>query len=122
MNNELKCGCGGKINTAFYDGWHFCCDICEADMLLSPALSESEAIEAFKKATKADKQGIQWINVKDRLPEKEGQYLIIWKGVWQKATWNQDYQEWDDSYGDDYLCPATSPTHWAEINLPENEE
>lgn len=55
-----------------------------------------------------------WISVKDRLPEKNGDYLIYnTDGIVWPYWYDKEYKEWYDSSG--YL--TESVTHW--MPLPE---
>lgn len=63
---------------------------------------------------------MEWISVKDRLPEKDHQ-VVITDGN------NIEVANIANSGEDFYWCGCCSwldgsPTHWAEINLPEKLE
>jgi hypothetical protein len=125
MSEKLICGnCGS--NEIFIDEdkyrWFFNCPTltCSvATITISKSLcpTKAEAIAAFKRATRADvKQGINWIPVKDRLPKKNGKYLVTDGKCWAEIEWQEEYEYWRNMptclIGEDV-------THWAEINLPE---
>ena len=58
-----------------------------------------------------------WISVKDRLPEKNGDYLIYnTDGIVWPYWYDKEYKEWYDSSG--YL--TESVTHW--MPMPEPPE
>ena len=60
----------------------------------------------------------EWISVKDRLPDKDGQYLVNGPHDVELACWNEYYKVWDHADGDDYWHDATDWfTHW--MPLPE---
>lgn len=122
---NLKCPiCGSDItyrpeNLRFGDIWNFYCSskTCKISNLTFYANTESEAIAAWKLATRADvKQGIQWISVKDRLPEKSGMYLIYCDKIGTLVEYGYINL---DVYGSYIISPVF--THWAEINLPEKD-
>lgn len=76
---ELRCGCGGAVDI-IYEDWCRCrCDLCETST--DECLTEEEAIEAFKKATRADeverllKQLDKVTKLNCKLAAKEGAYL-----------------------------------------------
>lgn len=58
----------------------------------------------------------EWISVKDRLPDKDGQYLVYGLGV-TVAFLNMRDECWDDADGDDYWKDLDYFTHW--MPLPE---
>ena|GEM_PF-5243434 len=64
---------------------------------------------------------MKWINVKERLPDKLGKYL-----VWV-ATFNNDlsWGQWATNYfypETGWLAyPSSNITHWLEIEPPEEE-
>ena len=63
-----------------------------------------------------------WISVKDRLPE-DGKDVLAYDSEYKEiviASYNSDYEEWDNLY--DYL-PVNEITHWQPLpELPEVEE
>jgi hypothetical protein len=128
MSEELKCGCGGGLSVLAYgDGHEFNCNKCGATIVVMNT-SLQDAISAFRLATRADiKSGINWISVKDRLPEKPCWYLFI------NSTEPYEFKEAGVRilfWGDDQSPAARFDnrkgvkrfTHWAEINLPKEGE
>lgn len=68
-------------------------------------------------------QGIQWISVKERLPERATPHLeysreVLVYGDDGIGTANYDYRLKDWQLHDDF-CGVVDITHWAEIDLPE---
>lgn len=60
----------------------------------------------------------KWVPVNDRLPEKDGQYLVNGPHNVELACWNSYHKCWDDASGDDYWHdPIGWFTHW--MPLPE---
>jgi hypothetical protein len=86
--------------------------------------TKAEAISAFRLATRADvKSGIDWISVKDRLPEDDcnNQLLVC-------TAKSIHFGNWIGRCGREFavsgmtICEAKDRiTHWAEINLPDKE-
>ena len=62
-----------------------------------------------------------WISVKDRLPEKNGRYLVYENGVVYSAEYekNRPDSEWTDDY-EGYLDMMVS--HWMPLPEPPEEE
>ena len=136
MNNEFEyliedkmenliCGCGGKIGIYTneqdeHGGYYGSCsnDKCPLSLDNTNYDTETEAIAAFKKATRADmKQGVKWILVTVRLPERYLEVLVLTvHNNYFVASWNGDtwYRTSDHR--------KLEVTHWAEINLPEKEQ
>lgn len=126
---ELKCGCGGRVetfDTAHPDEnsqWHAFCEKCGIDTE-DKYNSEAAAISAFKLATRADSQGIQWISVKDWLPEDsyDKLYLALYKRQNRPShICLVKYRE-DDFCRQDFLMPLHEEyriTYLAHINLPK---
>jgi len=125
VENSLKCGCGGQIiitkhnrpnGEAYFTG-HCEHILCPLSVCLKVKFNtDFEAIAAFKRATRADvKQGIDWISVKNRLPDKFGNYLVAMNANYVTEFLFHDGEFWDNGYS---VCCIT---HWAEINLPEKE-
>lgn len=127
MNDKLICGCGGEIKTENLNTrianpcWCSQCTKCGVNVNYHK--SKSDAISAFRKATRADKQGIQWISVKDRLPKKKrgsvwSKNVWAWKSAYctgeiEVSAYNHKEKIWQWRDGD--------ITHWAVINLPEDK-
>jgi hypothetical protein len=66
---------------------------------------------------------MEWIKTHDELPpmkkQGDGFPCLIWRnGEPQMAVWNEHYGSWDDASGDDHLCDAGEPSHWARIVGP----
>lgn len=70
------------------------------------------------KSPKAN-QGIQWVSVKDRLPEEDGVYLFATGFI----AWVSLYRSQDEVFETEEGCFDVNEfsTHWAEINLPEDK-
>lgn len=65
---------------------------------------------------------IDWINVKDRLPEKSGEYLIYankYTGVVNFSKRHMKFNAFDNL--ENSKCAFLDVTHWAYIDLPEGE-
>lgn len=65
---------------------------------------------------------IDWINVKDRLPEKSGKYLIcanLYVYAVEFSTRHKKFNAFDILDSTDKAF--SDVTHWAYINLPEGE-
>lgn len=119
MSEELICPiCESKIVANHsISRWRFGCESCQADFLFSNSKfkTESDAITAFKKATRADKQGINWVSVKERLPNENKKYFVTNGKDTDTAIFDTDQNIF-------YLYSLTKRiTHWAEINLPKGE-
>jgi hypothetical protein len=131
MAEKLICGCGGEIKYAeAVSIYWFECKQCGFFLTLRKfnppkIISLSDALAAFRLATRAYvKLGVQWIPVKDRLPEKKrGIYLtysrpanILTNDIGLTINlWSDDKAKWEWSFNKGYI------THWAEINLPDKE-
>ena len=66
---------------------------------------------------------IDWIRVKDRLPEKSGEYLICanrYVCAVEFSTRHKKFNAFDIL--DDANKVFSGVTHWAYINLPKEEE
>jgi hypothetical protein len=63
----------------------------------------------------------EWISVKDGLPE-DGQSVLVTKrhSYPEIVVFDEVYNCWDDSEGDDYYRALDYFTHW--MPLPENPE
>ncbi len=88
----------------------------------SLTLFEREILRIFREyknlqeTARTDKQGIQWISVKERLPRKEGTYLTLNPAHDELGIMTVHFKK------DCWCCNyASKITHWseAEINLPE---
>lgn len=67
---------------------------------------------------------MEWISVKDRLPETDGRCIVYKRYDWERGgtgghffvieilSFNTHYQCWDDEDGDDYNCDIEKVTHW----------
>jgi hypothetical protein len=71
---------------------------------------------------------MEWISVKDGLPEKNGNSSIMclvndksWGVICR--PYNEYHQCWDDEDGDDYYCDAVNGkiTHWMPLPGPPKE-
>lgn len=60
----------------------------------------------------------EWISVKDRLPEKDGEYLAFIKAGCITICW-YDGQKWLDSDGCEWA--ERWVTHWAALPKPPEE-
>ncbi len=66
---------------------------------------------------------INWINVKDRLPEKSGKYLICANQYVTAVDFSERHKKFNAFDIFDNADKAFSGvTHWAYINLPEGED
>ncbi|MBR5878416.1 MAG: DUF551 domain-containing protein [Akkermansia sp.] len=91
-------------------------------------------IDAYDMAISAMKEQPRWISVEERLPEKEGQYLVYTKWTYgnfiRLCNWTPKYNGWeehlngraiwynyDSEYGD---YESKDITHW--MPLPEPPE
>jgi hypothetical protein len=126
MSDDLKCPiCGKEIRRCHVRGgtkWFFECSDYNCifkSLYLAGRLSESAVIEAFRKATRADKQGIQWVSVKERLPENVRDVLTCTKE--NQATCNIGFYDNDTKKWELYKGIGSDVDYWAEINLPKGE-
>ena len=70
-----------------------------AQELIFDGLNELNAI------IKGYEDSTSWISVEDRLPEKEGSFLVISKRYGTVVRpYNKYYKCWDTEDGDDYYC------------------
>jgi hypothetical protein len=62
---------------------------------------------------------LEWIDCKERLPEKDGDYLVKIYGRTLVRPYNNHHECWDDEDCDDYFTDASGGkiTKWA--NIPE---
>ena len=77
-----------------------------------------------------------WISVKDRLPEKDGDYVVYiqypYSNLIMIISWTNNYKgfypdlkgkavwyDYDSEYGD---CEITNVTHWMPLPLPPEGE
>jgi len=136
MNEELKCGCGGKAEIKIYekDDTILYFVECKNCAITSGGWQyKKNAITAFSRATRQRQQGIQWISVKERVPEyidglnESGRILIYDRVEGSKSIYVGEYILgefiwWSGSFCNiDLANSQKSITHWAEINLPESE-
>lgn len=115
---KLICGCGGKVHIITDENWVYAqCISCLVKTPSYDRKQEESAIAAFRLATRADvKQGIQWISVKDRLPEKDTPVLAwLSSGNVIQVLGKTDFYYLEEN-SEEY-----SITHWAEITLPEEK-
>ena len=61
---------------------------------------------------------MNWISVKDRLPEK-GQYIIVWEN--QYETWASAFFVSDSFNSSEDYTTITDVTHWARVESPKKE-
>ena len=63
---------------------------------------------------------MDWINVKDRLPNKEDFYLVSSSYGVVVRQFNVFHNCWDDEEGDDYWTDAVGGmvTYWMSLPLP----
>ena len=60
----------------------------------------------------------QWRSVEDELPEDEEYVLIDGPNGIEAAVWNEHYQVWDDSDGDDFMYKKDAVKMWMSIPQP----
>lgn len=60
----------------------------------------------------------QWRRVEDELPEDEEYVLIDGPRGVEPAFWNEHYQVWDDSEGDDFMYKKDAVKMWMSIPQP----
>lgn len=91
----------------------------EWDYPMECAAALDKAIEALGKREALDNGG--WVSVKDRLPEKNGRYLVCENGEVYSAEYekNRPDSEWTDDY-EGYLDMMVS--HWMPMPEPPKEE
>ena len=60
-----------------------------------------------------------WISINNELPGDGERVLIKLKDRgcwdWEVAVWNEYYNGWDDSEGDDYMCDKDAVECWMRI-------
>jgi hypothetical protein len=68
---------------------------------------------------------MQWISVKERLPERDpnARYsevpcLVCHKGEIKILVFNHEHMCWDDADGDDFYCKTMEVSHWMELPPP----
>lgn len=78
------------------------------------------------------REKVEWISVKDRLPEKDGEYVVYvqyphvhlimiiswasnYKGFYPDLKGRAVWYDYDSEYGD---CEITDVTHWMELPTP----
>lgn len=84
---------------------HICTDVCEP-------ISACDALRYAERAVEAGYSKPEWISVEERLPERNGRYLIIDdEGYMVVASWYKDCGWFIP------ICRANPVTHW--MPLPE---
>ena len=67
---------------------------------------------------------MKWIKTSEELPKcdknKSLACLAVFRGQVEILIWNQHYQSWDDSSGDDTHCEALEVEWWS--NIPDTPE
>ena len=60
-----------------------------------------------------------WISINDELPKDSERVLVKLKGrgcwPWEVAVWDEMYECWDDSEGDDYMCDKDAVEYWMRV-------
>ena len=79
-------------------------------------------------ATQRAGDGMKWISVELKLPEKPGlasyehvDCLIFIKGEILQRPWNCEHLCWDNAYGDNFEFNPKEPTHWMPLPEPPKE-
>lgn len=60
---------------------------------------------------------MEWIKISQGVPDKDNQYLCIFKREICILTWNSRNECWDEEDGDDYCCDPMDVSHY--MGLPE---
>jgi len=83
-----------------------------------------QTIDALKAENARLKQSLpQWTSVKDRLPKKDGEYLVYLKWLNPANEWVSERMLWDFKDGKWEKDEDTIVTHWMEMPpLPKESE
>ena len=95
------------------------CYECLAVFSQAESICEEDLIEAWNRRMGDSEDGIQeWISTSERLPEKQGMYLVTVLGDTDFCWWNGD--EWGMySHADKWSeCPSDEVEAWRELPEP----
>lgn len=96
--------------------FHRCCDNCTSSYngVMCRACADADAMDILVAIPAADVQTVKWINVKDRLPDEDGWYLVCKHNRVTVAEW------WKDSWYNESDLPIDdcAITYWKPLPEP----